>query len=96
MPVYLLATIDIGDRETYGKYEAGFMEIFSKHEGQLLSVEENAKVLEGEWTPTRTVLARFPDEAAARRWYESPEYQELAKFRHAASSGNIILTRGLG
>ena len=35
---YLLALIDIHDRERYREYEAGFMAIFERHRGSLLSV----------------------------------------------------------
>ena len=38
------------------------MEIFSKYGGSVLSVDEAAKVLEGEWNYMRTVLLEFPSE----------------------------------
>jgi uncharacterized protein (DUF1330 family) len=55
MPVYLIAQLNIRDRATYAKYGSGFMEIFSRYEGRLLSVDEAPKVIEGEWGYTRTV-----------------------------------------
>ena len=79
------------DREEYGKYEEGFMEIFDKYEGELLSVDENPEVMEGSWAATRSVLASFPSAEAAKAWYESDEYQTLAQHRFAASSANLIM-----
>jgi uncharacterized protein (DUF1330 family) len=38
-------------------------------------------VLEGDWPYTRTAIIRFADDAEAKRWYNSPEYQAAAKFR---------------
>jgi len=61
-----VALIDINDREGYGNYEQGFMDIFSNYEGTLLAVEEDPGVLEGEWQWTRTVLLSFPDEATLK------------------------------
>jgi len=96
MSVYAVALINIDDRETYGRYEAGFMEIFERHGGRLLAVEEEPNVLEGTWPYTRTVLIEFPDAPALTAWYESPEYQALAKHRFASSRGNIAVIRSLG
>jgi uncharacterized protein (DUF1330 family) len=38
-------------------------------------------VLEGEWEATWTVVIRFPNRAAAMRWYESEEYAPLKQLR---------------
>ncbi len=81
MSVYLIAQIEIHDREEYDKYQEGFLEIFTKYKGEILVVEESPTVLEGEWQYTRTVLLRFSDEDEAKRWYESPEYQKLPQHR---------------
>jgi uncharacterized protein (DUF1330 family) len=95
MSVFVIAEISIRDRETYGRYEEGFMEVFARYEGEVLSVDEAPSVLEGEWQATRSVLLRFPTEKDARAWYESSEYQELARHRFAASTANVILVQGL-
>ena len=94
MSVYLIAQIEIHDREEYDKYQEGFLEIFSKYQGEILVVEENHTVIEGAWPFTRTVVIRFPDEDEAKRWYESPEYQKLAQHRFKASTSNIIMANG--
>lgn len=96
MTVYAVALIDIDDREGYGNYEQGFMDIFSKYEGTLLAVDEAPGVLEGEWPWTRTVVLSFPDEAKLRAWYESEEYQALARHRFDASDASIAVIKGLG
>jgi uncharacterized protein (DUF1330 family) len=38
-------------------------------------------VLEGQWKADWTVVIRFPDRAAALRWYESEAYAPLKKLR---------------
>ena len=96
MPVYLVARITIADREAYARYESGFPDIFSRHNGNILSVDEGPVVLEGEWPCTRTVLLEFPSEEDAMSWYRSPEYQALARHRFDASSADIVMIRGLG
>jgi uncharacterized protein (DUF1330 family) len=93
MSVYIIAQIDIHDREEYSKYEDGFDEIFERYKGMVVTVEEDPVILEGEWPYGRTVLIRFPSEEEARRWFDSPEYSELKKHRLDASRGNIVLVR---
>lgn len=88
--VYLIASLNIHDRERYGQYEAGFMDIFAAYEGEMLAVDETPDVLEGDYQATRTVLIRFPSQDAADDWFNSEAYQALATHRHAASTGSII------
>ncbi|MFQ5668033.1 MAG: DUF1330 domain-containing protein [Candidatus Binatia bacterium] len=95
MPVYIIAQIDIHDREEYGKYQEGFLAIFARYKGELLVVSEEPVVVEGEWPFTRTVLIRFPSAEEARRWYGSPEYQALAQHRFRAAKANAVLVEGL-
>lgn len=95
MAVYVIAQLNIHDRTTYAKYVSGFMEVFSKFAGKVLSVDEAANTLEGEWNYARSVLLEFPSEGDALAWYNSAPYQELARHRHAASDANIVLLKGL-
>ena len=95
MAHYVIAQIDIKDREKYAEYEAGFMDGFTSYKGKLLSVDENVSLLEGQWPATRTVLIEFPSKEEALAWYESEEYQSLAKHRLAASTSDIAVISGL-
>lgn len=95
MSVYIVASIDVKDWDEYSKYQEGFLDIFVKYKGELLAVSDEPRVVEGEWPFTRAVIIRFPDEAEARRWYDSPEYQALSQHRWRASTGTIITFDGL-
>jgi len=91
MPGYFIAQIKIKDPESYERYLDGFDEIFDKYDAEVLLVDDAPTVLEGKWAYTRVVVIRFASEEEARRWYYSPEYQELAKLRQKASDCDIIL-----
>lgn len=93
MTVYLIAQLTINDREYYRRYAEGFMEIFTRYGGKLLSVDEEPEVLEGDWPYTRTVLMSFPSKEQADAWYHSTEYQALAQHRLAASSANLVMIK---
>ncbi len=95
MSVYVIAVINISDRDEYARYEQGFMEIFNQYKGRMLSVDEAPALIEGRWPHTRTVLVEFPDRAEFDRWYHSEAYQTLAKHRFKASEGSIALLQGL-
>ena len=95
MTAYVMATINIHDRERYGEYEAGFMAIFSDYGGTMLSVDETPQTLEGDWCYTRTVLIGFGSVEDAEKWFFSSEYQALAKHRHAAAETNCVIIKGL-
>ena len=71
------------------------MEIFQRYKGKILSVDENIGVLEGDWPFTRTVLFEFSSKEDALNWYNSEEYQLLAKHRFSASESNIIIVSGV-
>ena len=94
MSSYFVALINIHDPVRYEQYLAGFDAAFEKYEGQVVSVEDNPRVLEGKWPAARTVLIKFPDDQELRRWYESSEYQQLARDRQEASVASIAIISG--
>lgn len=92
MAGYVIATINIKDRDTYdNKYVANFFGPFGKFGGEALVVEEEPDVREGSWLFTRTVVLKFPSVEQARAWYESADYQAIIGHRKAASVGNLII-----
>jgi uncharacterized protein (DUF1330 family) len=93
--VYVVAQIRIHDREAYGRYELGFMEIFAQYGGEMLAVDEAPVTLEGQWDHTRTVIIRFASSADARAWYDSDAYQDLAQHRWDGSAADIAIVAGL-
>ena len=96
MTVYFVALVDIADRQEFGVYEQGFMDVFSQYGGRILAVDDSPTVLEGAWPHTRTVLMSFPSAEELERWYHSPEYQTISQHRHKASRADIAVIKGLG
>jgi uncharacterized protein (DUF1330 family) len=48
------------------------------------------------WKPTRLLIIEFPTLAAARAWYESPEYQALLPLRlNARGPDNMVIVAGV-
>jgi len=94
MSAYILAQVSISDRGAYAAYEAGFRAILDNHRGEIVSVDESPEVLEGDWPCTRTVLLRFVSKEAARGWYHSEAYKQLAQVRFNSASANVVMVAG--
>ena len=94
MSAFFIARLDIRDPGRYGDYLAGFDEAFACTGGEVLAVDDDTETLEGEPAPGRSVIIRFPDEAALRRWYDSPAYRRLRGIRNEAAEGDVILVHG--
>ena len=52
-------------------------------------------MLEGDWNPTRLVVLEFADLEAAKRWYESEEYQEAKRLREAPRTCTWSRSKGV-
>ena len=95
MTSYVLAQLRFTDRTAYQRYQARFMDVFRQFNGRLLAADEQPILLEGESDRQKLVLMSFPDEASARRFMDAPEYQEIAKDRHAGADTVCWLVAGL-
>ena len=88
-----IAQITINDQDKYQQYIDGFYEVFDKYNGNILSVDDNPRVIEGEKMYSRIVVIRFPNEGEFERWYYSQEYQKLAGLRWEGSDAYILLAK---
>lgn len=95
MAVYVIAQISITEPDSYGRYQARFIDVFKRFKGRVLAADTSPDVIEGEWDPEKVILLEFPDKAAFEEWVYSPAYVEIAKDRRAGSSGVILLVKGL-
>ena len=90
-PVRFIAHFTVDDPARYRVYEKGFFPILKAHGGRFLTYDDGATVLEGGYTPGRTVILEFDSEEACLAWWESPEYRELAAHRHAGTTTHSIV-----
>jgi uncharacterized protein (DUF1330 family) len=95
MAAYLIATIDVKDPAAYEDYKARVPVLIRKHGGEYLVRGGKTVVAEGNWKPSRIVILRFPDLAAAQNFYNDPDYEPLKALRQRASNGNIVFVEGV-
>jgi uncharacterized protein (DUF1330 family) len=94
MTTYLFGQIRINDPELYKRYTSNFLSVLAKYEGELLAVDDAPEALEGKASGERIVILRFADRAAAQRWWQSPEYREIVKHRHARADSQVFMLSG--
>ena len=95
MPAYIVVETDIHDAEQYELYKQASPAGVAAGEGRFIARGGELSVLEGDWQPKRLVLLEFPDLAAAKRFYESPEYQVAKRLREGAADFNMVAVQGL-
>src|SRR5262245_12057664 len=92
MAAYLIGQVIIHDVEKFMPYVAGASAAIAKYGGEVLDVVEAREVLEGNWPlGARTALVRFPDEASARRSWNSPENAPMKELRHGTATSHVAI-----
>jgi uncharacterized protein (DUF1330 family) len=95
MAAYVLAEIEITNPEGYKEYTTHVPATIAQYGGRFVVRGGKAHTLEGEWPERRRVLIEFPSAEAARKWYDSPEYEKPKAMRIAASKGRLLLLEGV-
>ena len=95
MPAYLIVETDITDPEQYEQYKAASPGAVAAGGGRFVVRGGELAVLEGDWSPTRLVVLEFEDLEAAKRFYESDEYQAAKKLREGAATLNMVAVEGI-
>jgi uncharacterized protein (DUF1330 family) len=94
MSAYFVAQIAIHNEQEYGKYLAACESVFTNFNGEYLAVDTAPEILEGEWNHQRLVIIRFPNPDDLIKWYYSPEYQKILKFRLVGARCDSLLVHG--
>lgn len=92
---YVLANVDVTDPVQYEQYKKLSTIAMQAHGAQVCIRGGKVEVLEGDWSPTRVVLLKFPTPEAARAFYDSAEYQAAKAARQGAAVMRMVLIEGL-
>jgi uncharacterized protein (DUF1330 family) len=95
MPAYVIVETDVHDPEQYEQYKAASPDAVHSGGGRFIVRGGELAVLEGDWDPSRLVVLEFPDLEAAKRWYDSPEYEEAKRLRQGAANLRMVAVQGL-
>jgi uncharacterized protein (DUF1330 family) len=95
MTAYLIVETDITDPEQYERYKAASPGAVAAGGGRFLVRGGEMAVLEGDWTPKRLVVLEFEDLEAAKRFYESEEYEAAKQLREGAATFRMVAVEGV-
>lgn len=95
-PAYVLVrSDDLRLTPALGEYVRSVDASLEQSGAEILVQNLPARVMEGSWDGFVTLL-RFPDLAAAERWYDSPEYRGIRHLRQESSTPTAIIVEGVG
>ncbi len=94
MPAYFVAEVEITNPTDYQPYRDQAGQIIEQYGGRFVARGSKTELLEGSPEPQRVVVIEFVDADAARRWYNSPEYQAVLPIRLANSRGRAFIVEG--
>lgn len=95
MAAYLIADIEVTDRDGFAEYQQGVPATIAAHGGRYLVRGGASELLEGNWSPKRTVVLEFPSMAQLKAWYASPEYRPLIAIRERTTRSNLVIVEGI-
>lgn len=84
----------IHDPAAYETYRPLAGASIAAHGGRFIVRGGEAERFEGDGPAGRNVVVEFPSLAAAKAWYNSPEYQEVLRIRLGASTGSLVIVEG--
>lgn len=95
MSAYVIADITITDAEKMAAYRVWSSKAMAEHGAEILVRGGAIEVLEGPWSPSRLVLLRFADRAAAKAFYTSQTYTHARTLREGAGVMRMVVVDGI-
>jgi uncharacterized protein (DUF1330 family) len=93
MAGYFVANYTITNQAEYRQYLAAVGPVLEAHGAENIVVDRGCELLEGSAGQV-TVVLRFATKAAAKAWYQSPEYQAIRHLRTDNTEGIGVIAEG--
>ena len=92
MSAYFVFSHKVLDPDTLNNdYLPKAVESLKPYDPEILVVDQNIEVVEGDAEDTRTVILKFKSREEAKEWYNSPEYQAIVNLRLESVDGRAVL-----
>jgi uncharacterized protein (DUF1330 family) len=92
---YILANVDVKDPAAYEEYKRLSTIAMKAHGAEVCVRGGQTEVLEGDWTPHRVVLLKFPSVEKAKAFYDSTEYKAAIEARRNIAVMRMVLIEGV-
>ena len=94
MAGYVIADVDVTDPVLFAEYRKLVSATVEQYGGKYLARGGESVVVEGDWTPSRTVVIEFESFERAKAWYHSDEYAPALKMRLDSANSSVIIVDG--
>ena len=95
MSAYIIAHVQVTNPTQYEEYKKWSTLAMKAHNAEVCVRGGQVQLLEGDWAPERVVILKFPTFAAAKAFYETPEYLQAREARAGAAVMRMIAVEGL-
>jgi len=95
MSAYIIVEVDVKDPVRYEDYKKLTPPSIAAHGGKFIVRGGKAELIEGKQEPKRIVVLEFENAERAKAWWNSPEYSDAKKLRHATAESRMILVEGV-
>jgi uncharacterized protein (DUF1330 family) len=92
---YIIADVTVTNAEQMAKYREWSTKAMQEFGVEVLVRGGTIEVLEGEWSPTRLVVLKFPSMAAAHTYYDSATYTHAKALREGAGVMRMVVVEGI-
>ena len=95
MSAYIIANVTVTNPTQYDEYRKWSTAAMQAHQAEVCVRGGPSEVLEGDWVPGRLVILKFASVAAAKAFYDSPEYGKARAAREGAAIMRMIVVEGV-
>lgn len=95
MSAYIIANVTVTNATQYDEYRRWSTAAMQAYQAEVCVRGGKVEVLEGDWAPERLVILKFASVAAARSFYDSPEYGKARAAREGAAIMRMIVVEGV-
>ena len=92
---YVIAHVEVTNPVQYEEYKKWSSAAMQAHGAEVCTRGGQVEVLEGDWSPSRVVILKFPSFEKAKAFYETPEYLKAREARAGAAVMRMIAVEGV-
>jgi len=94
-PAYFIIDVKITDPEGMQPYQSQVATTFKAYGGKRIVAGGVVESLEGNAPQGKIIIVQFESMKQAHAWHDSPEYQAIIGYRHAAAECHAYLVEGI-
>ena len=92
---YVIANVTVNNPAAYEEYRRLSSIAMQAHGAEVCVRGGKIDVLEGDWSPSRLVILKFPSTEKARAFYDSSEYDAARKARESIAVMRMVVVEGV-